>query len=95
MKVGYVVKVYPRFSETFILDGIPQLEEQGTELRIFSLKHPDDGRFHAELSRGRAPVTYLPRTLVEQFRLAGAENRRLLQERPLEYLKALCRSPPG
>ncbi len=88
MKVGYVVKMYPRFSETFILNEILQLEEQGTEVRIFSLKLPNDGRFHAELSRVRAPVTYLPNTLVEQFKLA--ENRRLLKERPRRYLKALA-----
>lgn len=90
MKVGYVVKMYPRFSETFILNEILQLEEQGTELRIFSLKYPNDGRFHAELSLVRSPVTYLPRTLFEQFRLAGAENRLLLKQRPLRYLKALA-----
>jgi colanic acid/amylovoran biosynthesis glycosyltransferase len=90
MKVGYVVKMYPRFSETFILNEILQLEEQGTELHIFSLKLPDDGKFHAEVSLVRAPVTYLPNTLVEQFKLAGAENRRLLKERPLKYLKALA-----
>jgi glycosyltransferase involved in cell wall biosynthesis len=89
MKVGYVVKMYPRFSETFILNEILQLEEQGAELRIFSLKYPNDGRFHAELSLVRSPVTYLPRTLVEQFRLAGAENRSLLRQRPLKYVKAL------
>jgi colanic acid/amylovoran biosynthesis glycosyltransferase len=90
VKVGYVVKMYPRFSETFILNEILQLEEQGTEVRIFSLKLPDDGKFHAELSRVRAPVTYLPSTLVDQFKLAGAENRRLLKKRPLRYLKVLA-----
>jgi glycosyltransferase involved in cell wall biosynthesis len=90
VKVGYVVKMYPRFSETFILNEILQLEEQGTDVRIFSLKLPDDGKFHAELSRVRAPVTYLPSTLVDQFKRAGAENRRLLKERPLRYLKVLA-----
>jgi glycosyltransferase involved in cell wall biosynthesis len=90
VKVGYVVKMYPRFSETFILNEILQLEGQGAELRIFSLKFPNDGRFHAELSLVRSPVTYLPRTLVEQFRLAGAENRSLLRQRPLKYVKTLA-----
>jgi glycosyltransferase involved in cell wall biosynthesis len=90
MKVGYVVKMYPRFSETFILNEILQLEGQGAEIHIFSLKYPNDGRFHAELSLVRASVTYLPGTFVEQFRLAGAENRLLLKKRPLRYLKALA-----
>jgi glycosyltransferase involved in cell wall biosynthesis len=89
MKVGYVVKMYPRFSETFILNEILELEKLGAGLRIFSLKYPNDGRFHAELARVRAPVTYLPNTLAEQFGLAGDANLKLLKERPRKYLKAL------
>lgn len=58
--IAYLLKMYPRFSETFILSEILELERQGVPLHIFSLKKPDDGRFHADLSQVRAPVTYLP-----------------------------------
>jgi len=58
--VAYILKMYPRFSETFILNEILELEQQGVEVRIFSLKKPDDGRFHADISRVRARVTYAP-----------------------------------
>jgi len=34
MKVGYVVKMYPRFSETFILNEILELEKLGADIRI-------------------------------------------------------------
>lgn len=55
--------MYPRFSETFILNEVLALEELGTELEIFSLRPPADGRFHESLAEVRAPVTYLPHHL--------------------------------
>ncbi len=58
-RVGYVLKMYPRFSETFILTEILAHEAAGLDLTIFSLKHPGDGRFHEALARVRAPVIYL------------------------------------
>lgn len=58
--VGYVLKMYPRLSETFILTEVLALESQGQALEIVSLRPPTDGRFHAELAQVRAPVTYLP-----------------------------------
>jgi colanic acid/amylovoran biosynthesis glycosyltransferase len=58
-RVGYVTKMFPRFSETFILTEILQLERSGIEVEVFSLRPPADGRFHAGLAQLRAPVTYL------------------------------------
>ncbi len=58
-RTGYVLKMYPRFSETFILNEILALEEQGADLEIFSLRGPIDGHFHENLARVAAPVTYL------------------------------------
>ncbi len=59
LRIGYVLKMYPRFSETFILNEILAHEEAGADLEVFSLRYPDDGRFHAALAEVRAPVTYL------------------------------------
>lgn len=58
-KVGYVLKMYPRFSETFIVSELLAVEAAGTEVEIFSLRPPVDGRFHESLAEVRAPVTYL------------------------------------
>ncbi len=60
MKIGYVVKRYPRYSETFIVNEILAHEAAGLELEIFSLLPPEDGRFQDAISRVRSPVTYLP-----------------------------------
>ena len=59
MKVGYVVKRYPRYSETFIVNEILAHEAAGLEIEIFSLLPPEDGHFQDVISRVRAPVTYL------------------------------------
>ncbi|WP_201467890.1 glycosyltransferase family 4 protein [Janibacter melonis] len=62
-RVGYVVKVYPRFSETFVVTEVLAREAQGEELEIFALRPTTDTHFHPALARVHAPVTYLPRAL--------------------------------
>lgn len=60
---AYVLKMYPRFSETFIVSEILAREAAGDRLEIFSLLPSNDSRFHSELARVRAPVTYIDRPL--------------------------------
>ena len=38
--VGYVLKMYPRFSETFIVSEILAREARGEKIVIFSLRPP-------------------------------------------------------
>lgn len=59
---GYVVKMYPRFSETFIVSEILAREAAGERIVIFSLRPPTDARFHAELASVKAEVIQIPRT---------------------------------
>ncbi len=59
LHVGYVVKMFPRLSETFILNEILELERSGVQVTVFSLKRPNEGRFHRQLSQLQAPVVYL------------------------------------
>lgn len=58
-RIGYVVKMYPRFSETFIVNEIRAREAQGESIDIVSLRAPVDPRFHESLAAVRAGVTYL------------------------------------
>lgn len=60
-RTAYVVKVYPRFSETFIVTEILAREAAGDELDIFALRPTTDVRFHPELARVKAPVHFVPR----------------------------------
>ena len=60
VRVGYVIKMFPRLSETFILNEILELERQGLGLRIFSLKRPADAIFHPQTKSVRSAISYLP-----------------------------------
>ncbi|MPV37420.1 glycosyltransferase family 4 protein [Georgenia subflava] len=60
-RIGYVLKMYPRFSETFVVSEIIAREARGADIEIFSLRPPVDPRFHDTLARVQAPVTYVPR----------------------------------
>ncbi len=69
--------MYPRFSETFIVSEILAREAAGDRIEIFSLRPTDDPRFHPELARVQAPVTYIDRpiktvALWESLRMAEA-----------------------
>lgn len=90
--VAYILKMYPRFSETFILNEILELERQGIALRLYSLKKPDDGRFHADLARVRAPVTYVPESPMIAPRAYLAAHREVFRWNRVRYLRTLARA---
>ncbi|MHA7295520.1 glycosyltransferase family 4 protein [Arthrobacter sp. HLT1-21] len=75
-RTGYILKIYPRFSETFIVTEILAREAAGDELEIFSLRPPIDPRFHPELARVQAPVTYIskPAKLAEGWAILAAAD---------------------
>ena len=59
-KIGYIVKMFPRLSETFIRNEILELERQGLDLHIFSLKRPTEAEAGLVVGSVRAQITYLP-----------------------------------
>ena len=65
-RVAFVLKGYPRLSETFIAQEIAALERRGLEILIVSLRHPTDGRTHPVHAEIRAPLLYLPEYLYQE-----------------------------
>ncbi len=61
--VAFILKGYPRLSETFIAQEIRAFEERGLDIHIVSLRHPTDPYVHPIHARIKAPVTYLPEYL--------------------------------
>lgn len=59
-KIGYVVKRYPRYSETFVVNEILAHEAAGLDVEIYALRPSNDTHFQNLVSRVRAPVNYLP-----------------------------------
>jgi hypothetical protein len=61
--VAFVLKGYPRLSETFIAQEIRGLEAQGLDIRIVSLRTPTERDVHPVHREIKAPVLYLPEYL--------------------------------
>ena len=67
-RLGYVLKRFPRISETFVAAEILELERQGEDVTIFAISRPDEPFTHSFLSELRAPVVYLPHRPLRQWR---------------------------
>ncbi|MGD9741941.1 MAG: glycosyltransferase family 4 protein [Dongiaceae bacterium] len=66
--VAFILKGYPRLSETFIAQEIRALEAAGLDIRIWSLRHPTDPAAHPIHAEIAAPVRYLPEYLHQEPR---------------------------
>jgi len=65
-KIAFVLKGYPRLSETFIAQEILALEQRGLEIALYSLRFPTDPATHEINDRIKAPVAYLPEYLYQE-----------------------------
>lgn len=66
MTTAFVLKGYPRLSETFIAQEILALERRGLDIVIVSLRHPTDRHTHPVHAEITAPVIYLPEYLYQE-----------------------------
>src|SRR5437879_13707051 len=62
-RVAFLLKGYPRLSETFIAQEILALERRGLEILIVSLRHPTDRAIHPVHRQISAALLYLPEYL--------------------------------
>jgi hypothetical protein len=79
--VAYVLKAFPRLSETYINSEIHRLEEAGLRLRLYAIKPPEaleSGPRQPVVDRIRAAPVYLPAvTSVSGVSLASWLRRNL------------------
>src|SRR6516162_10648539 len=66
--VAFVLKGYPRLSETFIAQEILALERRGFEILVVSLRHPTDRTTHPVHHLIRSALLYLPEYLYQEPR---------------------------
>jgi len=71
-RVGYVLKVFPRLSQTFILTEVLALERAGLDLTLFSLRRPKAEPKHVTFSRVRSAIHPVPREHPGTFELREA-----------------------
>lgn len=89
INVAYLLRSFPRLSQTFILSEVLMLEAQGVGIRVFGLADPREPIIQPNVAYLHAPVTYLnelePTTRRETLFL----HLQLLLWHPLRYLRAL------
>jgi glycosyltransferase involved in cell wall biosynthesis len=87
-QVAYVLKRYPRISETFVASEMIELERLGERLTVFAVSRPDEPFTHRFVGELRADVVYLPhRPWREPVRVAQA-LRRVMPSDPRGWLRA-------
>jgi glycosyltransferase involved in cell wall biosynthesis len=89
--IGYLMKTYPKLSETFILNEILELERQGVRLHLFSLRRSPEDKVHPDVAQVKAQVTYIP-SLLPRFNLQDLSlllkaHAQLFWQNPLRYFK--------
>jgi glycosyltransferase involved in cell wall biosynthesis len=88
--VAYVLKAYPRLSETYIHSEIHRLERLGLPLRLYSIKPVEEserGPRHAVVERIRAQPVYLP----DVASVSGVSAIRWLRGNARPFLGPLAR----
>jgi len=87
--LGLLVKMFPKLSETFILEEILGLERLGVPLRLYALAAPTDAIAHPAVARVHAQVTLVPEPVHDRGREFAARHLRLFATAPLRYLRSL------
>jgi glycosyltransferase involved in cell wall biosynthesis len=87
--VAYIVRSYPRLSQTFILDEICTLEQMGMDLRIFAVTNPQEPIVQLEVADVQAPTKYLHRSLRRNWLRILVEHVAAAARSPRRYARAL------
>jgi len=86
--LGFLVKTYPKISETFVLQEILELQKETFAMTIFSMQKPTDQQFHRAFDLVKPDVNYLS----SEDRQCNATINTHLQficGKPRAYLKTL------
>lgn len=89
-RLGYLLRMYPRFSQTFIVNEILELERQGADLAIGSLRKPNEGLFHESFARVGTKAEYFPETIFESESGHWQGQWELLRQGPLRFARHLA-----
>jgi len=89
-QIGYLLRSYPRLSQTFILNEILALEQIGVSIQIFALTDPREKVVQTQVRQVRAPVHYLDETMQPRLlRNTLRENFEVARLHFVGYVRAL------
>jgi colanic acid/amylovoran biosynthesis glycosyltransferase len=87
-RLGYVLKRFPRISETFVAAELIELERQGEKVTVFAISRPEEPFVHEFLNELRAAVVYLPHRPLQEPMRVGRALRSVLGTCPRGWLRA-------
>jgi glycosyltransferase involved in cell wall biosynthesis len=86
-QIGYILRSYPRLSQTFILNEILALERLGLSIQLYALENPHEALVQAQVAEVRARVRYLDEALRLGWAKTAQENLQVLWSSPLRYIR--------
>ncbi len=90
VKTAYILKRYPRLTETFILNEVRAMERLGARLELFSLLPPEPPPHHPMVAEVRAPLHPVPQITRGNWQELLAAHLRCLARAPQRYGYALA-----
>src|SRR4026209_144725 len=89
-QIGYLLRSYPRLSQTFILNEILALEKIEVSIQIFALTNPHEKVVQMQVDKVKAPVYYLDDgTQTRSLRSMLNENAQVAWLHLKGYLRSL------
>ena len=83
--IAFILKGFPRLSETFITNEILLLEELGFRIHIFAMRNPGESKIHENVYQVKALVTYIPDHFWRHFFSLVGANLRFFLKQPKRY----------
>ncbi len=95
LRVGYILRSYPRLSQTFVVNEIRALEQLGVQVHIFAVTHPHEPLVQPQVAEVAAPVDYLEGALARRWWIdpVGAPAAGAAGAAPLLEHAVLCGPP--
>jgi len=87
-RIAYILRSYPRLSQTFIVNEILSLEQLGLNLHLFAITNPHEPIVQAQVAQVRAPVEYLEDAANRDRSAVLAEHAWAEQQAPERYAAA-------
>src|SRR5688572_12188677 len=87
--VGYVIRMFPQLSETFVANEILHLGRLGVPIRVYSYRRPSAPVPHECVRLIEAPITYLPDPLYRHSGTLLRAHLTLYRLEPERYRRAL------
>jgi glycosyltransferase involved in cell wall biosynthesis len=88
--VAYILRSYPRLSQTFILNEVLALERLGLRLQIFPITNPREALVQHKVAEVQAPAHYLEAALRRNRAAMLLEHLLVAASAPRRYLSTLA-----